>query len=496
MELFFQAVDLLSDFLFQSGDTRVHVLPGGGHSFLHPLDRAAYLFFHGIPFFGYPFLQLCRLLLDLVPVLIQQNTNRNDRGDGDSPWSDCTDQGADAADQFRYKREYGSHTLHKLAAYHKYRTNSCGNSKCSDNQVFRAFVQRHESVHCRLDFLNYRSKILCGQFAKGVHQDVKRRFQFLNGTAKSAHHGLCHFICGSSCGMQTVRQLLDILRCGIDQGKPTAHIVFAEDGTGRGDLLLLGKLGKTVVQQFLHLYGVFHRPVGIEHTDAQLVQHLCAFLRGLCESGKAGLQGVRGGVGVNTVIGHGTHIQGSVLNGIPCRMENWSRDAHSLRQTVHIQCGVVAGGGEYIRISRGVLKAVSKTVDGGDQSRGYGVQVAAFTGSEVHRRCESLCCLLRVQTGAGKVQDGVRRVRHAESGICSRLRHCPVKQFSLFRCVPHGLVCQRHGFVHFGKVLHCDSTGGDYRRGDLHRQVFSGLFHLAAQFFHLFADMCDLLCGN
>ena len=140
-----------------------------------------------------------------------------------------------------------------------------------------------------------------------------------------------------------------------------------------------------------------------------------------------------------------------------------------------------------------VLEAPVKAVDGSDQPAGNRVQVAAFASGKVHRRSQGSGGLFRVQTGAGKVQGSGGGVLHAEGGICRSLFHGLVQQFRFLGGVSHRLVGELHGLVDLGKARRASRADSGKGERDVRGQGFSGVFHLAAEFLHLFPGGGDLL---
>ena len=167
-----------------------------------------------------------------------------------------------------------------------------------------------------------------------------------------------------------------------------------------------------------------------------------------------------------------------------------------MRQAVHVQGGVVTGCRKHIGIMLGVLETAVKAVDGGHQSAGHGVQVAALASGKVHSGRERGGGLLRVQTGAGKVQRGGGGVFHAEGGVGRRVLHGLVQQLGLFLAVAHRLVGELHGLIDLGKARHARRADGDQRQGDLLRQLIADRGDLLAYLLHLLRHGQYLLLGD
>ena len=89
------------------------------------------------------------------------------------------------------------------------------------------------------------------------------------------------------------------------------------------------------------------------------LHHVRAFLGRRNETRESCFQRVRRLVGIDTIVGHDAHVKSRVIDLVSGSRKNRGRHGHRAGQAVHIQCRIIAGGREYIRIIACVTVAES-----------------------------------------------------------------------------------------------------------------------------------------
>ena len=377
---------------------------------------------------------------------------------------------------------------------HEQRANGGHNKADLNDSLLLSRRQGVEFVHQALNEIRHLLDDRGQRFTDGCHKHIDRAFQLFQGAAEAAHHGLRHFVRGAGAGFQGFIQFADVLRSRVDQRQPGGHLVLAEDGGCRGDLLRFGELTKSIMQLALDRDGVLHCSISIGDGDTQL-RHLFRtfFCRGN-QTGKACFQRVSRLVRFDAVVGHDTHVQGGVVDAITRCGKDRGSHGHSSGKAVHIQGGVITGGSKHIRVVSCLIKAAMEAVDRGDKPAGDRIKVAALTGCEVHGRRQGCGGLFSVQTGTGEIEGRVCRVLHAEGRIRSRVLHSLVQQLRFLCCVAHRLVGELHGLIHFGKARHTSRANSRKRHGHMRGKPLTDTLNLAAEFLHFLPGCRDLLC--
>ena len=138
-------------------------------------------------------------------------------------------------------------------------------------------------------------------------------------------------------------------------------------------------------------------------------------------------------------------------------------------------------------------KAVMEPVDRGHKPRRHSVQVAAFTGSQVHGRGQCIGRLFRRKPRPGKIERRIGGILHPIRGVRSRFFHGFIQKLRLLLRIAHRLVGELHGLVHVGKALHAHRANGGQWERHMRRQALPQPFHFPADVLQLLPGSSDLL---